>query len=289
MNTTLDIRTIIAILAFILSIYAIINSNFQNKLENERNTRLQLTEVLNRLVQLDKESIKLQSDFNLKHKDKMRLFQSIDQENIFLAYQAEDLVMRIKNIVSRDDLNVIALAFARSGITSKAEQFFKYSMDKDYFKKGIKNFRLPIYSSREYEEAKEVKNRSDNEKFTEVIAKSNYGEYFYQIGEYTKGKDQFDEAKKLLESISFPNPDIQNYRLGLNRLGLAMSQFQHKSQEEKYIENFHSLERYFNNIKNPLMKKDMFLMLKDLENELGLDIFQSDDLKKIKENSEEYK
>lgn len=235
MDISNSITFYISILAFILSLVATVITSLREKSENKRTMRMELTEVLNKIIDLTIENVSMKEELKNKPDHFQNLSSHLNQKNATLLHQAIFLTDKIPNLVLPMNYNTIAIsAFNANDI----------ELSKKYFEKDIKVTKQARYKK---------------------IALRSYAEFLFNVRRLEEGRKTYQEAISCSQGSDDSERAFkgENYqRWGINELNIA-----HSASRAKDL--FESAANEFKGISNSFMRKQYENALEKIIKELG--------------------
>lgn len=238
-NTIDIISIIISIVALLLSVYANINSQTREESEKNRTIRIQLTDVLGRINNLNLENARIFKDYSEADPEyASRISAILNQENVSLLWQAKYLSEQIPDLISVVDLNTIAYANFLANNILEAEGFHKKSIEK-------------------------AKNNNDN--YSRALTTRSYAIFLFSTGRSTEGRRQYETSVTLLESLPIKgNSDVIPSTIGYTYQQRAISELS-IGEIENAKKYFNKAESEFNKMENSFVKNTYLRSLNDLK------------------------
>lgn len=231
---------IISILALLLSIYANINTEIKTRSETSRTIRLQLTDILDRIIKLELENAKYQKDYNNNDSDYTFNISSIlNQQNVSLLQQANYLSRELKEeLISVNDFITIAVANQRAGFLVEADDFYNKA-------------------------TKKAKNISD--RYSEAVATRAYANFLFLTGKIQDGRNKYENSISVLQSLPTQGQnDLIPYQLALTHQYWGVSESSINNKDSARI-NFNNARNEFKKITNPFARNQNLEIIDKIE------------------------
>ena len=236
-----DISSIvISIVALLLSVYANINSQAREESEKNRTIRIQLTDVLGRINNLNLENAKIFKDYSETDPEyASRISVILNQENASLLWQAKYLSEQIPDLISVVDLNILAYANFFANNILEAENFHQKSIEK-------------------------AKNTNDN--YSQALTTRAYASFLFSTGRITDGRNQYKNSISLLQNLNIKgNSDLIPSSIGYTyqQQGISELSIGEIDNAKKY---FIKAEKEFYKMQNSFARNSYLNSLKNLKN-----------------------